>query len=202
MEFQRAAAACMLLYPSIPILFMGEEFCSPSPFLFFVDFHDSRLRKSIEKYRRLEYPDHDWSQSLSPVDDRAFWASQRGDRDQGDQVTWHWYQSLLQVRRAWQAEGLLCGERKPNVHYDPAHGLFVLQYCSEGTAIGYVAVRIGGASTREEMILNLAESPLLDSHATPFESVSFPPGTQVIRRIAENQAIVGRGAIAWTSPDR
>ena len=34
----RLAAACLLLAPAIPLLFMGEEFCSQTPFLFFCDF--------------------------------------------------------------------------------------------------------------------------------------------------------------------
>ena len=36
--FQRAAAALTLMYPSIPLVFMGEEFASNSVFPFFADF--------------------------------------------------------------------------------------------------------------------------------------------------------------------
>ena len=39
-EALRAVTAVLLLAPSPPLLFMGEEFAAPEPFLFFCDFGD------------------------------------------------------------------------------------------------------------------------------------------------------------------
>ncbi|HYP67380.1 MAG TPA: malto-oligosyltrehalose trehalohydrolase, partial [Thiobacillaceae bacterium] len=50
----RACAATVLLAPSIPLLFMGEEFAAPSPFLFFSDFGPG-LRDAVTKGRRQEF---------------------------------------------------------------------------------------------------------------------------------------------------
>lgn len=50
----RAAIALMLLAPQIPLLFMGEEEGSDSPFLFFTDFHDE-LADAVREGRRREF---------------------------------------------------------------------------------------------------------------------------------------------------
>ena len=50
----RAATALMLLCPQIPLLFMGEETGSRSPFLFFTDFHDD-LADAVREGRRREF---------------------------------------------------------------------------------------------------------------------------------------------------
>ena len=50
----RAATAMMLLTPFVPMLFMGEEFGSTTPFLFFTDFHDE-LADAVRDGRRNEF---------------------------------------------------------------------------------------------------------------------------------------------------
>ncbi len=50
----RAATAILLLAPSIPLLFMGQEWGSDQPFLFFCDF-DSELSAHVREGRRREF---------------------------------------------------------------------------------------------------------------------------------------------------
>jgi maltooligosyltrehalose trehalohydrolase len=50
----KAAIALLLLCPSIPLIFMGEETGSTYPFLFFTDFHDS-LADAVREGRRKEF---------------------------------------------------------------------------------------------------------------------------------------------------
>ncbi|WP_380786795.1 malto-oligosyltrehalose trehalohydrolase [Sphingomonas sp. R86521] len=50
----RAATALLLLGPQIPLLFMGDETGSRSPFLFFTDFHDD-LADAVREGRRKEF---------------------------------------------------------------------------------------------------------------------------------------------------
>lgn len=50
----RAAAACVLLAPSPPLLFMGEEFGASTPFLFFCDF-GPELAAAVTRGRRQEF---------------------------------------------------------------------------------------------------------------------------------------------------
>ena len=50
----RAAMGLLLLAPQIPMLFMGEEDGSETPFLFFTDFHDA-LADAVREGRRREF---------------------------------------------------------------------------------------------------------------------------------------------------
>ena len=50
----KAATGLLLLCPQIPLLFMGEEVGSRSPFLFFTDFHDE-LADAVREGRRKEF---------------------------------------------------------------------------------------------------------------------------------------------------
>ena len=50
----RALAACVLLAPQIPLLFMGEEFAASTPFLFFCDFA-GELAQAVTVGRRREF---------------------------------------------------------------------------------------------------------------------------------------------------
>ena len=49
-----AAIALQLLCPQIPLLFMGEETASPTPFLFFTD-HSQELAGAVREGRRAEF---------------------------------------------------------------------------------------------------------------------------------------------------
>jgi malto-oligosyltrehalose trehalohydrolase len=49
-----AAIALQLLCPQIPLVFMGEDQASPSPFLFFTD-HNPDLAKAVREGRRREF---------------------------------------------------------------------------------------------------------------------------------------------------
>lgn len=49
-----AAAAVLLLAPQVPLLFMGEEWAAPEPFLFFCDFGDDQ-RDAVREGRRKEF---------------------------------------------------------------------------------------------------------------------------------------------------
>ncbi len=51
----KAALAILLLAPSPPLLFMGEEFAAATPFLFFCDFGPD-LAAKVSQGRRAEFP--------------------------------------------------------------------------------------------------------------------------------------------------
>ena len=51
---ERAALACLLLAPQIPMLFMGEEYAASTPFLFFCDF-GAELAVAVREGRRAEF---------------------------------------------------------------------------------------------------------------------------------------------------
>jgi malto-oligosyltrehalose trehalohydrolase len=54
-EVVEAALVLLLLAPFVPMLFMGEEWGSRTPFLFFTDFPDETLRAAVREGRRKEF---------------------------------------------------------------------------------------------------------------------------------------------------
>lgn len=51
----RLAAACVLLSPGLPLLYMGEEYGEMNPFLYFIDHTDKDLVEAVRKGRREEF---------------------------------------------------------------------------------------------------------------------------------------------------
>lgn len=107
-EFQMAAAPLILLYPSIPMIFMGEEVATDCPFPFFADFEDEGLRKAVDRGRRDEYPHHDWKGTPLPSDELAFTSSRVNT---GREEVNAWYRELLKLRRQGVSEGWLVHHR-------------------------------------------------------------------------------------------
>ena len=162
--FQKAALPLILLYPSIPMLFMGEETATESPFPFFADFEDSGLRKAVDRGRQEEYPHHDWQDSPLPSDPLAFTNSKL--RTGNDEV-FHWYRSLLQLRKqgvesGWLAPGSLSTET------DVGSQVYQLRYESSDESILIVS-RLDNPkakSTSLDEILDRTQFPtcILNSH--------------------------------------
>ena len=105
----RVALACILLAPSPPLLFMGEEFGAATPFLFFCDF-GPELAAKVREGRRAEFAR--FAQFSSPEaqaripdpnDQKTFLASKLdwSSLEQPAQREWlQYYRDLLQLRRA------------------------------------------------------------------------------------------------------
>jgi maltooligosyltrehalose trehalohydrolase len=99
--------ACLLLAPSVPLLFMGEEFAASSPFLYFCDFGEE-LAARVREGRQREFASFQRfsPEGAAPIPDPAApetflrsklrWeeTAEPGHRD------WHtFYSELLEVRR-------------------------------------------------------------------------------------------------------
>jgi maltooligosyltrehalose trehalohydrolase len=54
-DAQKLAAAATLLSPSIPMLFMGEEYGETAPFLFFISHDDPQLVEAVRAGRKEEF---------------------------------------------------------------------------------------------------------------------------------------------------
>jgi maltooligosyltrehalose trehalohydrolase len=51
----KLAAAALILSPYIPMLFMGEEYADPSPFVYFISHSDPELVKAVREGRKKEF---------------------------------------------------------------------------------------------------------------------------------------------------
>jgi maltooligosyltrehalose trehalohydrolase len=54
-EKLKLAAACMILSPFVPMLFMGEEYGEENPFLYFISHTDEKLAEAVRKGRKKEF---------------------------------------------------------------------------------------------------------------------------------------------------
>ena len=66
-----AAAALTLTSPFTPMLFMGEEWGSATPWQFFTDHGEPDLAESIREGRRREFAEHGWAAEVPDPQDHA-----------------------------------------------------------------------------------------------------------------------------------
>ena len=159
--FQVAAAPLILLYPAIPMLFMGEESAVDAPFPFFADFEDSGLRKAVDRGRRQEYPHHNWKGSPLPSDPLAFTSSVVSP-DQENAVVKAWYRQLLQFRKQGVTDGWL-QLNNFSVESDTENHLYRLNYCQNDQQVQIVC-RIDKADV-EPIAIDVDGELVLDSLA-------------------------------------
>jgi len=103
----KAATALLLLSPMIPLLFIGEEWGSRQPFLFFTS-HNDELAELVREGRRNEFKDFDFftseehrQQIPDPNALKTFEDSRPnfGEADQPDHAAWlGLYRELLEIR--------------------------------------------------------------------------------------------------------
>ena len=104
----RAASALLLLSPELPLLFMGQEWAAPEPFLFFTQ-HNQELGRLVTEGRRKEFEHFGAFQdeaNREPIPDpqsaetfeksKLDWALQKDGKHFS---CWLWYQRLLQMRK-------------------------------------------------------------------------------------------------------
>ena len=104
----RALVACLLLSPSPPMLFMGEEFAASTPFLYFCDFVGD-LARAVTNGRRAEFSRFEKFAQPSqrehipdPNSESTFERSKLDWRErhaEGHAQSWTLYRELLTLRR-------------------------------------------------------------------------------------------------------
>ncbi len=131
----RALAAILMLSPSPPMLFMGEEWGCRQPFLFFCDFH-GQLGDAVREGRHREFPH--FKNTPDPTAEQTFRRSQLRWKDcrTTEGVRWlSFYRSLLEIRareisgKEWPPGTYrMLAERAFEVRWD---GLVLLANCGE-----------------------------------------------------------------------
>ena len=180
-DFQKAAAALYLLYPAIPMIFMGEEFASESPFLFFVDFSDPWVRDGVEKGRAGEFPELNAKlDGLSPLSPESFLRSKLLAATQGDQTMLKWYRELIAFRKKMRHGGLL-HQRNLETEAKPEEGLFVLRYRDQNDGELTVATRLAEPSKELEPVeLEIRGDLIFDSQSTSAKTANSIRANQAL----------------------
>jgi maltooligosyltrehalose trehalohydrolase len=101
----KVAAALVLLGPSVPMLFHGEEWGASTPFLYFTDHDDPELGKAVTEGRRREFAAFGWdpAEVPDPQDPATFERSklnwdELSEPRHADLL--HWHKRLIALRRA------------------------------------------------------------------------------------------------------
>ena len=102
-EQLKLAAALVVLSPSLPLLFMGEEYGETAPFPFFVSHSDSDLVEAVRQGRRMEFASFEWQGRVpDPQDEETFLSAklQHDLRDSGHhKILLEFYRGLLKLRK-------------------------------------------------------------------------------------------------------
>jgi 1,4-alpha-glucan branching enzyme len=143
----KAAMAILLLAPSPPLLFMGEEFAARTPFLFFCDF-DGKLAEDVTQGRRAEFsgfrqfrsqemreriPDPNSEQTFmrSKID----WENLEGEKSQ----KWlRFYRGLLALRKKEIFSLLHCAKTRADFRTD-AQGVITVEWRLGDAVLSLVA---------------------------------------------------------------
>jgi maltooligosyltrehalose trehalohydrolase len=100
----KLAAALTLLSPFVPLLFMGEEWGSRTPFQYFTDHEEPELAAAVRNGRREEFASFGWKADDVPDPQaRSTFERSRLDWDElsgaGHRELLEWHRALLRLRR-------------------------------------------------------------------------------------------------------
>ncbi len=105
----RAATALLLLTPFIPLIYMGDEWASTSPFLFFTDHHDE-LADLVREGRRSEFKlfsgFQDEAKRARIADPNAVGTYAASAPDRTDIEHFEWLRALIALRHAHIVPGI------------------------------------------------------------------------------------------------
>ncbi len=103
-ESLKLAAACVILSPHLPLLFMGEEYGETAPFPYFVSHSDEDLIEAVRKGRAAEFATFRWEGE--PPDPQAIdtylsaklhWRPVTND---WQETLWRFYREMIRLRRS------------------------------------------------------------------------------------------------------
>jgi maltooligosyltrehalose trehalohydrolase len=106
-EMQKLLAAAVMVSPYLPMLFMGEEWSEPHPFLYFVSHTDKDLAAAVRKGRKEEFAAfHAQGEAPDPMDEETFLRSklqwQVLDREPHATML-RYYKAVIQLRKTHPA---------------------------------------------------------------------------------------------------
>jgi maltooligosyltrehalose trehalohydrolase len=118
-EMQKLLAGAVLVSPYLPMLFMGEEWSEPAPFLYFVSHTDEALAEAVRKGRKEEFAAfHAQGEAPDPVAEETFRHSmlQWDIREKQPHATMlGYYKKLIALRKQYKALSVL---NRRNLHVE------------------------------------------------------------------------------------
>jgi maltooligosyltrehalose trehalohydrolase len=106
---QQVLAASVLFSPSIPLLFMGEEYGEHAPFHYFIDHGDQGLIEAVRKGRLAEFKPFGWKKISDPYALTTFESSKLTPPEGRDDAQQHmaaWTRQLIALRKQHASLGI------------------------------------------------------------------------------------------------
>ncbi len=181
------AAALVLTGPSVPMLFMGEEWGATTPWQYFTDHTDPELAEAVRRGRRREFAEHGWDENEVPdPQDRATRDRSVLDRSEREEDP---HRRLL----AWHRELIALRRTLPDLT-DPDLGGVKVAYDEEDRWLVFrrgdlrVAVNLG----KEPAVIPLGSNGR-DRVLASWEPVDPPAEDGVLRVPAESAVVLSDG---------
>jgi maltooligosyltrehalose trehalohydrolase len=106
-EMQKLMAGAVMVSPYLPMLFMGEEYSEPHPFLYFISHTDPQLVEAVRKGRKAEFKEfHDKGEAPDPQSTDTFEESMlQWDllNAEPHKTMFRYYQELIALRKTHPA---------------------------------------------------------------------------------------------------
>jgi maltooligosyltrehalose trehalohydrolase len=102
-EMQKLMAGAVLVSPFLPMLFMGEEWSEPNPFLYFVSHTDPDLAEAVRKGRKEEFAAfHAQGEAPDPMSEKTFHQSKlqwKILQKDPHSIMFSFYQEMIRLRK-------------------------------------------------------------------------------------------------------
>lgn len=103
-ERQKLAAAAILLAPYVPMLFMGEEYASATPFFYFISHSEESVIKMVVEGRQNEFANYNWDTAPpNPQEEETFLKSKLDwnvRRNGAHLELLNWHKELIALRKS------------------------------------------------------------------------------------------------------
>jgi maltooligosyltrehalose trehalohydrolase len=147
-EMQKLMAGAVLLSPFLPMLFMGEEWSEPAPFLYFVSHTDPALAEAVRKGRKDEFAAfHAEGEAPDPMAEETFLGSklQWNLIEKGAHKTMlDYYKALIHIRKS-----------HPALRLPDRHSVRV----DENTAGGVLILQRTTGTSQVQCLMNFSKEP-------------------------------------------
>ena len=104
LDTAKVAIGILLTAPYVPMLFMGEEWASSSPFLYFADHEDEEMRRLVSEGRAREFASFGFDKEVPDPEDKATFERSRlkwDELQEGKHAEMlRWVKSLTKLRRS------------------------------------------------------------------------------------------------------
>jgi maltooligosyltrehalose trehalohydrolase len=204
LEQRKLAAAVLLLSPYVPLLFMGEEYDDPAPFLYFTDHSDRGLNENVRRGRRAQFKSCRWmGKDFDPADPATFEKSRLDGRVRGEgrhAILFDWYRELIRLRKELPALRQL-NKRQMEVVPLEHHEVLVIRRWSVTPLDEHKIVAVFSLSPQERAVeFHVAGGrwhKVLDSTAARWSGAGETTGADVVTDGTMRPTLRPWSAVVW-----